>query len=174
MPRPIKYLGAFIGLIAIVTTVVVQTSGDSEFSWPTDDAVVNDITGLNRIRVARVLVPASIEEISKAIAGSTGPISIGGGRFSQGGQIAYPNSLHIDMRNMNQVVAFEKNEKEITVQAGITWRQLQEYIDTHDLSVKIMQGEVGSKKRSSFALDESPHSRAAVAFFGICDVKHHR
>jgi len=135
----LKYIAVFIGLTALVTTMVVQSSGDPDFSWPTDDSVVNDITGLNRIRVARVLEPGSIEDISNAIAGSTGPISIGGGRFSQGGQIAYPNSLHIDMRGLDEVVTFDADKKEITVQTGITWRKLQEYIDAADLSVKIMQ-----------------------------------
>jgi FAD/FMN-containing dehydrogenase len=139
MRRLLKFIAVFIGLTVLVTAVVVQSSGDADFTWPTDDAVVNDITGLNRVRVARVLVPDSVEEISNAIAGSTGPISIGGGRFSQGGQIAYPDSLHIDMRKLDEVVAFDAGEKEITVQAGITWRKLQEYIDVADLSVKIMQ-----------------------------------
>jgi FAD/FMN-containing dehydrogenase len=139
MRRLLKFIAVFIGLIAIVTTIVVQSSGDEDFTWPADDNVVNDITGLNRIRVARVIVPDSVEEISAAIARSTAPISIGGGRFSQGGQIAYPNSLHIDMRSLDQVIAFDTDKKEITVQAGITWRKLQEYIDASDLSVKIMQ-----------------------------------
>jgi FAD/FMN-containing dehydrogenase len=139
MRRPLKIIGVFTGLTALVTVIVVLSSGDGDFIWPSDGLVVNDISGLNRTRVARVLIPESIEDISNAIAGSTGPISIGGGRFSQGGQIAYPNSLHIDMRNMDQVVAFDAEKKEITVQAGITWRKLQEHIDASDLSVKIMQ-----------------------------------
>jgi len=139
MRRLLKFIAVFIGLTVLVTVMVVQSSGDADFNWPTDVAVVNDISGLNRIRVARVLVPDTVKEISDAIAGSTGPISIGGGRYSQGGQIAYPNSLHIDMRSLDEVVAFDAEEKEITVQAGITWRELQEYIDAADLSVKIMQ-----------------------------------
>ena len=139
MRRLLKYIAVVIGLTALLTGMVVQSSGDADFSWPTDDAVINDITGLNRIRVARVLVPDSVNDISDAIARSTGPISIGGGRYSQGGQIAYPNSLHIDMRSLDEVLAFDADKKEITVQAGITWRKLQEYIDAADLSVKIMQ-----------------------------------
>ena len=139
MSRPLKFFLVLVGLTAIITTAVVQTSGDADFVWPTDEVIVNDITGLNRIRVARVIEPESVEEIAVAVAGSKGPISIGGGRFSQGGQITYPNSLHIDMRTLNKVIAFDKKNKQVTVQAGITWRDLQEFIDGHDLSVKIMQ-----------------------------------
>jgi FAD/FMN-containing dehydrogenase len=37
------------------------------------------------------------------------------------------------------IVAFSRSAKEITVEAGITWRKLQEYIDRYELSVQIMQ-----------------------------------
>jgi FAD/FMN-containing dehydrogenase len=56
-----------------------------------------------------------------------------------GGQIAAPNSLHLDMRSMNQVVSFDATRQIIRVQAGITWRDIQDVIDPHELSVKIMQ-----------------------------------
>jgi len=56
-----------------------------------------------------------------------------------GGQTATENALQIDMRNFNKILAFSKAEKVITVQTGITWRKIQEFIDPYDLSVKIMQ-----------------------------------
>jgi FAD/FMN-containing dehydrogenase len=37
------------------------------------------------------------------------------------------------------VLAFSVEEKEIRVQSGITWREIQEHIDPYDLSVMIMQ-----------------------------------
>ncbi len=43
------------------------------------------------------------------------------------------------MRQFDQVVSFSKENRVITVQAGITWRKLQEYIDPYDLSIEIMQ-----------------------------------
>jgi FAD/FMN-containing dehydrogenase len=56
-----------------------------------------------------------------------------------GGQTATDGGTQIDMRRMDHVVSFSKDEKLITVQAGITWRKIQEYIDPYDLSVEIMQ-----------------------------------
>jgi FAD/FMN-containing dehydrogenase len=56
-----------------------------------------------------------------------------------GGQIAAVDSLHLDMRAMKQVVAFDSQRRVIRVQAGIKWRDLQDIIDPHNLSVKIMQ-----------------------------------
>ena len=101
--------------------------------------VVNDITQLNPIKVDRVVTPNSVEEISALIRNSTGPISIGGGRYSQGGQTATENCLQLDMRSFNKVLALDPVKKTITVQAGITWREIQEAIDPYSLSVSIMQ-----------------------------------
>lgn len=126
-------------LLALATTVVIQSSGDGDFEYAPPDTLVNDITELNPMSVAETLRPASIEEVVAALEQSTGPVSIGGGRYSQGGQIAYPDSLHLDMRALDDVVSLDVKERRITVQAGITWREIQEHIDPHDLAVKIMQ-----------------------------------
>ena len=56
-----------------------------------------------------------------------------------GGQIAAPESLHLDMRSMNQIVRLDRWSRVARVQAGISWRELQEVIDPKDLSVSIMQ-----------------------------------
>jgi len=105
----------------------------------TSPTIVNDITQLNPIEVTRVVQPSTIEDIVEAIKSSSGPISIGGGRFSQGGQTAYPDSLHLDMRTFNKVLNLDVSNKQVTLQSGITWRDLQEVIDVENLSVKIMQ-----------------------------------
>lgn len=101
--------------------------------------IVNDVTGLNPVPVWAVVTPRSIEEVVEALKRSDGPISIGGGRYSMGGQVASPMSLHLDMRQMNQVLAFSPAERTVRVQAGIRWRDIQTFIDPHGLSVKIMQ-----------------------------------
>jgi FAD/FMN-containing dehydrogenase len=101
--------------------------------------VVNDVTQLNPIRVNAIITPTTRDEIIEAVSLHNGPVSIGGGRYSMGGQTATEQALHIDMRRYNKIVSFSETEKEITVQAGITWRKVQEFIDPYDLSVKIMQ-----------------------------------
>jgi FAD/FMN-containing dehydrogenase len=103
------------------------------------DVIVNDVTKLNPIHVQEVTTPTSVEEIVAIVKSHAGPISIGGGRYSMGGQTATDGAVQIDMRQFNRVVSFSKERKEVTVQAGITWHKLQEYIDPYDLSVQIMQ-----------------------------------
>ena len=112
-------------------------------AWPiavsADPVIVNDITQLNPIAVARVVTPRTVDEVRELVRSHSGPISIGGGRFSMGGQIATEGSLFLDMRGMKRVVAFSPENRTITVEPGITWRAIQELIDPHGLSVKIMQ-----------------------------------
>lgn len=105
----------------------------------TDERIVNDVTRLNPIIVAKVATPHSVEELQTLIQSAGLPISIGGGRFSMGGQTASPHSLHVDMRELNKVIDFSEADKTIKVQAGIRWCDIQRYIDKYDLSVKIMQ-----------------------------------
>lgn len=101
--------------------------------------IVNDISGLNPVSVWAVSRPSDVENVVQAIRRANGPVSIGGGHFSMGGQTASAGSLHLDMRSLNQVISFSPMDKTIRVQAGIRWCDLQRFIDPHDLSVKIMQ-----------------------------------
>src|SRR5690606_7642821 len=102
-------------------------------------AIVNDVTRLNPVRVWAVATPASVEEVQDAVRRAQGPISIGGGHFSMGGQTASPGSLHLDMRGMNRVLEFRPQQRTIRVQAGIRWCDIQRFVDPHGLSVRIMQ-----------------------------------
>src|SRR5690606_21383786 len=104
--------------------LIIRCSGDSQFHKVIPNKRVNDVTQLNSIQIGREIQPQSIEEIINAIASTQGPISIGGGRFSMGGQTAYSNSLHIDMRKFNRTLHLDTARKQVTVQAGIIWRDL--------------------------------------------------
>jgi FAD/FMN-containing dehydrogenase len=101
--------------------------------------IVNDVTGMNPVPVARLMRPSGGQEISRWLADWRGLVSIGGGCFSMGGQVAEEASLHLDMRGMNRVLAFDPAARTVHVQTGARWRDIQAVIDPHDLSVKIMQ-----------------------------------
>ena len=103
------------------------------------DSVVNDVSQLNPIPVERVVRPGTIAEVQQLVAGHPGPISIGGARHSMGGQIATEGALALDMRELNHVVEFSPAQRWITVEAGMTWRQIQSVIDPENLSLRIMQ-----------------------------------
>lgn len=136
-----RYAIPFYTFLAYVLFVVVliNISGDPEFQKTLKNKSLNDITQLNPIQLGEEIRPQTTSEIVEVIKKSKGKISIGGGRYSMGGQIGYQNSLHIDMRQFNKVLHLDKNRKRVRVQAGISWRDLQKVIDKENLSIKIMQ-----------------------------------
>jgi FAD/FMN-containing dehydrogenase len=101
--------------------------------------VVDDVTRLNPVAVAWVARPRSVEEVRRLVAAHAGPVSIGGGRYSMGGQTAAEGALQLDMRGMDRVLLLDAEKKLAKVEAGITWRKLQETLSPQGLSVKIMQ-----------------------------------
>lgn len=131
----------FYSLIAfaLYTFLLIKFSGDPTFNKTLDNKTLNDITQINPIQVNKIIKPKTVNEIVYAIKSTTGPISIGGGKYSMGGQTAFENSLHIDMRSFNKIINIDKTKKQITVQAGIRWSAIQKKIDPLNLSIKIMQ-----------------------------------
>ena len=124
-------LGAIAAWFYYQSTLVAESRDDP--------LVVNDITTLNPVRVGKVVRPQSEQDIIDAILATDGPISIGGGRYSMGGQSAYPASLHFDMRSFNRILELDPKHKRIRVESGATWRDVQQYIDPYNLSVRVMQ-----------------------------------
>ncbi|MBI1723718.1 MAG: FAD-binding oxidoreductase [Gemmatimonadetes bacterium] len=131
--------GLVVGAAALTFTTAVWRVIRTPVEPATPPSIVNDVTQLNPIAVGEVIAPTTAEEIQDAVRRHPGPIAIGGARHSMGGQTATEGALHIDLRRYNRILDFSPAQKAITVQAGTTWRQIQEHIDSADLSVRIMQ-----------------------------------
>ncbi|HEV2601453.1 MAG TPA: FAD-binding oxidoreductase [Candidatus Babeliales bacterium] len=88
--------------------------------------------------------PQTIEElqklVKKAIAGQQ-KISIVGAGKSQGGQTIshQKDACRISFDNLQRLVQLDVPGKQVTVQAGMTWKQLQKLIAPHGLAIKAMQ-----------------------------------
>lgn len=100
---------------------------------------ISDVSKTSFIPISRIYRPKCVAHLITFVKNTKGPLALAGGRYSQGGQIGYPNGITIDMTALNKVVAFDPVKKLITVQAGMRWSALQKYIDPYDLSVQIMQ-----------------------------------
>lgn len=122
-----------------VASLVLPTAACTPCGDRAAPNTVNDITQLNPIRVSRIVEPRTAEDVAVIVADHRGPICIGGGRFSQGGQTACDGALFIDMRALNRILRIDAAERIITVESGVTWRQIQEAVDPLDLSPAIMQ-----------------------------------
>ncbi|MCB9694279.1 MAG: FAD-binding oxidoreductase [Alphaproteobacteria bacterium] len=106
---------------------------------PLPAVTVHDVTELVQIGVERVVRPTSVDDLREVVRRHDGPVSIGGGRYSMGGQIGTDGTLFLDMRGLDRVLDLDVDARVVRVQAGITWRALIEALDPHDLSVAIMQ-----------------------------------
>ena len=139
--RAILFLIAGVLLFGIVVSgIALLRVPEARVSVRQDSSVqVNEVTRLYPVTMARVFTPRTVEEISSAVKASPGPISVGGGRYSMGGQTATPDGLQLDMRNFRGVVAFDPRARTITVHSGTRWREVQQAIDSAGLAVKIMQ-----------------------------------
>jgi len=97
--------------------------------------VVNDIHArLNPTRVRDVVSPRSQKELIEAIRRvrrSGGKLSICGGRHSMGGQQFGTDTTLIDLRSMNDVLHFDRQRGIVTVESGIEWPRLINYLVDH-------------------------------------------
>ena len=100
---------------------------------------VDNVTALYPVQVARIETPQQVQDVVAAVRAWPGAIAVGGGRFSMGGQVAVAGGLHLDLRQMNQLVWLRADERRVRVQAGMSWRALQALLDPLGLAVHTMQ-----------------------------------
>lgn len=101
--------------------------------------VINDVTQLNPVQVKDVFVPTSTTQLSDFLKTSQGPLCIGGGRFSMGGQTSSPDATLVDMRRLNRILEIVPDQKTVRVQPGVRWCDIQRAIDPHNLAIQVMQ-----------------------------------
>jgi len=121
--------------LALTTTGLATGCGRAPDPSPT----VDDVAQIDRTAVAGIVRPRDPTDVARRLADGRNAVSIGGARYSMGGQIAAPGSLHLDMRSLNRLVQLDTTQRIARVQAGMRWRDLQELIDPHGLAVKVMQ-----------------------------------
>ncbi|MGE0206918.1 MAG: FAD-binding protein [Candidatus Babeliales bacterium] len=104
--------------------------------------LVNDVTRLTPAYVHRVDYPKTVQDVQAIVINAAQQglkVSVCGTRYSQGGHISYPNGIVIDLRKLNKITAIDVVNKELTVQTGATWEEIQRGIDGLGLALKAMQ-----------------------------------
>lgn len=127
-----KALSFIIGSVALA-------QANAEARCPPDTLNICDVTQLSSVKVAGVAEIRGTDDVRLALKKWSGTVSVGGGRFSMGGQTAIRDGLQLNMRPMNGLVAFDPVGRVARVQAGMRWRDLQAVIDPAGLSVQTMQ-----------------------------------
>lgn len=126
-------------ILSIAAATAVLPVLDATAACPKDPLVVCNVTHLASIKMAGILKVSNTDDIQRALNKWSGSVSVGGGRFSMGGQTAIRDGLQLDMRSMNRLVSLDPVKRTVRVQAGMRWRELQQLIDPHGLSVQTMQ-----------------------------------
>ena len=108
-------------------------------STSASQTTIVDFSDLHTAPLHSFFQPITVGELQEIVKKSAGPLSIAGGRFSQGGQIYTDGGTVIDITKLNCIISLDTDAKTITVQTGATWRKIQEYIDPYNLSVTVMQ-----------------------------------
>lgn len=93
---------------------------------------VNDVQSqLNATRVREIKQPRSLDDLQIVLREArrlSRPVSIAGGRHAMGGQQFGTDAILLDTKQFNHVVAFDKAAGRITVEAGIEWPELIDYL----------------------------------------------
>lgn len=110
----------------------------------TDKTVDGQYMELFHIPDSFITVPASVQELQALVKQATKnnkKIALVGAGKSQGGQTisGLPGTYRVSLDKINKMLYLDVVKKEVKVQAGITWRELQDYIDPHGLVIESMQ-----------------------------------
>jgi hypothetical protein len=133
-----------------------------------DRRLVNDLhSGLNPTRVDTVVTPSSLGHLRSALSSARAAgksVAIAGGRHSMGGQQFGEGCVLIDTRALNAVCAFDMERGLLTVEGGIHWPALVEYLDFvqpgTDRDWGIVQKQTGADRLSlAGALSCNAHGR---------------
>jgi decaprenylphospho-beta-D-ribofuranose 2-oxidase len=109
-----------------------------------DPYLITDYSRLHPVTVTRVVKGREEEQLRDILqeARKKGlSVSIAGQRHSQGGHTNYKDSIVVDMTSYNRILAFDAEQKTIRVQAGATWKDVQDHINSYGLAVKTMQSQ---------------------------------
>lgn len=109
---------------------------------PSISLTLNDNGGISATPISSVIQVHSESDILKAIKQARKqhlPIAIMGKQHSQGGQTLINNAIELDMLSFNKVLNIDTQKKQVTVQSGIVWSDLQKAINPYNLAIKSMQ-----------------------------------
>lgn len=109
-----------------------------------DPFLITDYSRLHPVKVERIVRGKEEEQLVALLHEAKAKnltVSIAGQRHSQGGHTYYKDGIVVDMTPFNKILSVEPATKRIRVQAGATWKNVQDAINPYGLSVKTMQSQ---------------------------------
>ncbi|MEK4486985.1 FAD-binding oxidoreductase [Psychrobacillus sp. FSL H8-0484] len=130
--------------IAIIVYITLLFGSIILFQFQQSNTIVEDHGRLLPVKMKTVKSTDDEEEMKEIIldaSKSDDSISIAGMQHSQGGQTLYPNGILLDMKSYNKILKLDEEKKLITVQSGVTWADIQSYINPYGLALKVSQSQ---------------------------------
>lgn len=96
--------------------------------------LITDYSRLHPVKVDRVVKGKEEEQLVRLLQEAKEKhltVSIAGQRHSQGGHTYYKDGIVIDMTDYNQVLSVDPDQRQIRVQAGATWEQVQKAVNPY-------------------------------------------
>ncbi|MEK5006685.1 FAD-binding oxidoreductase [Bacillus sp. FSL K6-3312] len=103
-----------------------------------------DVSHLMPVKIKKVVQGKEIDTLKEVVEEAKVknlPISIAGKQHSMGGHTYYENGIVLDMTEFRQILAFDEKKKTIRVQSGVTWDDIQTYVNPYGLAAKVMQSQ---------------------------------
>jgi decaprenylphospho-beta-D-ribofuranose 2-oxidase len=119
----------------VASPIVFPTSMVQNTAWINDASKLNTVLSSDFVSVK--VKQDILDAVTKAKKENK-KISISGARHSMGGQ-NLGSQIHLDMNNYDKVITFENVGNSVTVESGITWKLLQEFLITKNRAVRVMQ-----------------------------------
>lgn len=133
-----------IRYLAIVIYAVVLASSFTMYQSQQANLTQEDRGRLLPVKMKSVKSTDSEDEIQSIVRNADlkdEKISIAGMQHSQGGQTLYPGGIMLDMKQYNKILNLDEKNKLITVQSGVTWADIQSYINPYGLALKVSQSQ---------------------------------
>lgn len=114
----------------------------ANWAYTADNHTINHLFELNKH--ASLYIPKTVTELQQIVkqaALEQKRISLVGADKSQGGQTISSDkqAVRISLKNLNRLLMLDLAHKEVTVEAGMTWAELQKHIVHHGMAIKAMQ-----------------------------------
>lgn len=132
-----------IAVVIVAYTVLLATSVHT-YKKQLNHPIMSDVGKLLPTKIKRVESATdehSLIQLLRDANVSGEKISIAGMQHSQGGQTYYAHGTMLDMKGYNKILEFNPEKKEITVQSGVTWNDIQKKVNPYGLAVQVMQSQ---------------------------------
>jgi decaprenylphospho-beta-D-ribofuranose 2-oxidase len=101
--------------------------------------LIDDLLGLNTVTLASMPIAHSADSLKALLQSPNKPVALTGSRHSQGGHTVMPQGMAVLTEPMNRVLHIDREQRNVTAQAGTTWNVLHAHLAPLGLAPLVQQ-----------------------------------